>query len=230
MLLTIRALTEGGRAFAMFAGMQLDLGKYTHDKQAQAFSELLTPVAKAFLTDRGFECAVLAQQVLGGHGYVAEWGLEQIVRDARIAQVYEGTNGIQAMDLIGRKVLRDGGDTLRTLISVMRGEPLPPAYVEPVDQAFVRLDRVTAALLARAPDDVNLPGAAAVEYLDLVGYTIYAWLWAKMAGAAPDDEFGAAKRHTAEFYFARVLPRTFGLERSVLADSASLMELPDHML
>jgi alkylation response protein AidB-like acyl-CoA dehydrogenase len=230
MLLTIRALTEGGRAFAMFAGMQLDLGKYTHDKQAQAFSELLTPVAKAFLTDRGFECAVLAQQVLGGHGYVAEWGLEQIVRDARIAQVYEGTNGIQAMDLIGRKVLRDGGDTLRTLISVMRGEPLPPAYVEPVDEAFVRLDRVTAALLARAPDDVNLPGAAAVEYLDLVGYTIYAWLWAKMAGAAPDDEFGAAKRHTAEFYFARVLPRTFGLERSVLADSASLMELPDHML
>jgi hypothetical protein len=226
MLLTIRALTEGGRAFAMFVGMQLDLGKYAGNRQAQAFSELLTPVAKAFLTDRGFECAVLAQQVLGGHGYVSEWGLEQIVRDARIAQIYEGTNGIQAMDLIGRKVLRDGADTLRALMSVMRGERLPKDFERPVEEAFARLERVTTGLLERTRDDVDLPGAAAVDYLELVGYTVYAWLWAKMAGAAPADAFGAAKQQTAEFFFARLLPRTLGLEQSILTDSRSVMAMP----
>jgi alkylation response protein AidB-like acyl-CoA dehydrogenase len=226
MLLVIRALTEGGRAFAMFVGMQLDLGKYAGNPQAQAFSELLTPVAKAFLTDRGFECAVLAQQVLGGHGYVSEWGLEQIVRDARIAQIYEGTNGIQAMDLIGRKVLRDGADTLRALMSVMRAEQLPTAFEQPLEEAFARLERVTAGLLGHAADDVDLPGAAAVDYLELVGYTVYAWLWAKMAGAAPADAFGSAKQQTAEFFFARLLPRTLGLEQSILADSRSVMAMP----
>ena len=226
MLLTIRALTEGGRAFAMFAGMQLDRGKYADDKLAQAFSELLTPVAKAFLTDRGFECAVLAQQVLGGHGYVAEWGLEQIVRDARIAQIYEGTNGIQAMDLINRKVLRDGGDTLRSILTVMRAEPSPQAHGDVVDEALIRLERVTTDLLERAADDVNLPGAVAVDYLDLVGYTLYAWLWGKMAEAAPDDDFGEAKRQTARFFFDRLLPRVLTLEQSILGGSEASMGLP----
>jgi alkylation response protein AidB-like acyl-CoA dehydrogenase len=221
MLLTIRALTEGGRAFAMFVGMQLDRGKYADDAQAQAFSELLTPVAKAFLTDRGFDCAVLAQQVLGGHGYVTEWGLEQVLRDARIAQIYEGTNGIQAMDLIGRKVLRDGGETLHALLEVLRGESLPEAFQEPVEQALSRLQRVTTALLERSPDDINLAGAAATDYLDLVGYTMYAWLWAKMAGRVGE---GTAKHATARFFMDRLLPRTLGLEQSILADSASLMD------
>jgi hypothetical protein len=230
MLLTIRALTEGGRAFAMFAGMQLDRGKYADDKLAQAFSELLTPVAKAFLTDRGFECAVLAQQVLGGHGYIAEWGVEQIVRDARIAQIYEGTNGIQAMDLINRKVLRDGGDTLRSLLSVIRAEPSPQRHADLVDQALIRLERVTADLLERAADDAHLAGAVAVDYLDLVGYTLYAWLWAKMADAAPDDEFGAAKRQTAEFYLTRVFPRVLALEQSIRADSTAVMAIPGDAL
>ena len=226
MLLTIRALTEGGRAFAVFAGLQLDGGKYAGDKLAQAFSELLTPVAKAFLTDRGFECAVLAQQVLGGHGYVREWGLEQIVRDARIAQIYEGTNGIQAMDLINRKVLRDGGDTLRSLLTVIRAEPSPERYGQVADEALLRLERVTESLLKRARNDVDLPGAVAVDYLDLIGYTLYGWLWAKMAEVAPDDEFGAAKRDTAAFYFDRLFPRALALERSILADSRAVMAMP----
>lgn len=187
-------------------------------------SELLTPVAKAFLTDRGFECAVLAQQVFGGHGYVAEWGVEQIVRDTRVAQIYEGTNGIQAMDLIGRKVLRDGAATLDALIAQMRAAE--PAMSAAAEAAVARLERVTRVLLDRAPDDANLPGAVATDYLDLLGYTLYAWLWAQMAAVAPADEFGAAKRHTAEFYFARLLPRTLALEQSILADAGAVMAMP----
>jgi alkylation response protein AidB-like acyl-CoA dehydrogenase len=226
MLLTIRALTEAGRAFAMFVGMQLDRGKYADDAAAQACSELLTPIAKAFLTDRGFECAVLAQQVFGGHGYVAEWGVEQIVRDARIAAIYEGTNGIQAMDLIGRKVLRDGGATLASLLDHIRSSGSSPAYAERVAEAADRVARVTSELLERCKGDAHLPGAVATDYLDLVGYTLYAWLWARMADAAGDDEFGAAKRQTAEFYFARLLPRTLALEQSIRADAAAVMGMP----
>ncbi len=225
MLLTIRALTEGGRAFAMFVGLQLDLGKHFGDAEAQAFSELLTPVAKAFFTDRGFECAVLAQQVFGGHGYVAEWGVEQLVRDTRIAQIYEGTNGIQAMDLVGRKVLRDGGATLNRLLARLRQAPLPERYRQPAEVALCRLERATASLLERARNDADLPGAVAADYLDLMGYTLYAWLWARMAGAAPADEFGEAKRRTAEFYYARLLPRTLGLEQSIAADSGAVTGL-----
>jgi alkylation response protein AidB-like acyl-CoA dehydrogenase len=226
MLLTIRALTEAGRAFAMFVGMQLDYGKHAGDAAAQACSELLTPVAKAFLTDRGFECAVLAQQVFGGHGYVAEWGVEQIVRDARIAQIYEGTNGIQAMDLIGRKVLRDSAATLAVLIAQIRQTPLSGAWAERVEPAVARLERVTANLVDRAARDVDLPGSVAADYLDLLGYTLYAWLWARMADVAPDDDFGVAKRQTAEFYFARLLPRTLALEQGILADASAVMGMP----
>ena len=223
MLLTIRALTEGGRAFAMFVGMQLDRSRYAGDPRAQAFSELLTPVAKAFLTDRGFDCAVLAQQVFGGHGYVAEWGVEQIVRDTRIAQIYEGTNGIQAHDLLGRKVLRDGGATLKDLLGELRRYPLGEPFASQTEEAFARLEAATATIAARAADDPALPGAVATDYLDLVGYTLYAWLWARMADAAPKDDFGTAKRHTAAFYFTRLLPRTLALEQSVLADSSAVM-------
>jgi alkylation response protein AidB-like acyl-CoA dehydrogenase len=218
MLLTIRALTEGGRAFAMFVGMQLDRGKYAGDAEAQAFSELLTPVAKAFFTDRGFECTVIAQQVFGGHGYVSEWGMEQLVRDARIGQIYEGTNGIQAMDLIGRKVLRDGGETLKALIGRMRAVKLSH-HAETVSEALDRLEAVTGELVRRAGDEPDLAGAAATSYLDLVGYTIYGWLWARMADAAGDDDFGIAKRQLADFYMAWLLPTTTMLEKTVLADS-----------
>jgi hypothetical protein len=183
---------------------------------------LLTPVAKAFLTDRGFDCTVLAQQVFGGHGYVSEWGVEQFVRDARIGQIYEGTNGIQAMDLIGRKVLRDGGETLMALLRTLRAQQVQ-RHAEAVEDAFVRLERVTGQLVERAAADPNLAGAAATDYLDLVGYVLYAWLWARMADEAPADDFGAAKRQTAEFYFARLLPRAVALELTVLAASDAVM-------
>ncbi len=224
MLLTQRAMNEGGRAFAMWVGYQLDRGKYAADGVAQARAELLTPVAKAFLTDRGFENAVSAQQVFGGHGYVREWGVEQIVRDARIGQIYEGTNGVQALDLIGRKVLKDGGATLNGLLDDMVQQTNDSPYAIQLDLAFAQLRAVTADLVHRSQTDANLPGAVSVDYLDLVGYTIYAWLWARMAAAAGNDKFGARKRQTAEFYFQRILPKTDALAKGMHADTAALME------
>ncbi len=229
MLLTTRAYAEGGRAFALLVGQQLDLAKYAPDAQvaklALARSELLTPIAKAFLTDRGFDGAVMSQQVFGGHGYVQEWGAEQIVRDARIGQIYEGTNGVQALDLIGRKVLKDGGQTLDLLIDEMQATSVDAAYADELAAACHRLRETTADLVNRSSQDANLPGAVSVDYLDLAGHVIYAWLWARMATVAGDDAFGQAKRQTAEFYFARLLPKTLGLAASIRADTKALMAL-----
>ncbi|HEY5678633.1 MAG TPA: acyl-CoA dehydrogenase C-terminal domain-containing protein [Pseudomonadales bacterium] len=225
MLLTIRCLTEAGRAFGLFAGMQLDLGKHLGDPDALALGDLLTPIAKAFLSDRGLDCAVLGQQVFGGHGYVREWGMEQIVRDARIAQIYEGTNGIQAQDLIGRKILRDGGAVLRRLATIVEADARDSAYRADLLAAVARLVKVTDSLVQRSRADAALPGAVAVDYLDLAGYTLYAWLWARMADAAPGDDFGRSKRACAEFYFKRLLPRTLGLAAAIEAESEAVMAL-----
>lgn len=229
MLLTQRAFNEGGRAFALFVGLQLDLGKYTDNPQAQALAEMLTPVAKAFLSDKGFEGAVTAQQVFGGHGYIQEWGAEQIVRDARIAQIYEGTNGVQALDLIGRKVMRDGGATLKYLVEQMREAKVDAAYQPQLEESYERLLRVTASVVARSQEDPLLPGAVSTEFLELTALTTYAWLWARMSEAAPQDDFGTAKRVTAEFFFARLLPKAIGLEESINASASSLMALNDDL-
>ena len=223
MLLTMRAYTEAGRAFAVFTGLNLDRGKYVGDRDSLALSQLLTPIAKAFLSDKGFECAVLGQQVFGGHGFIREWGVEQIVRDARIAQIYEGANGIQALDFIDRKVCRDGGRTLYALVDTMAATPVPEPYREPLDQALARLRSVTGCLVAAAQEDANLPGAVSTDYLELAGHTIYAWLWARMAGACGEGQFGRAKRQTANFFYARLLPKTLALEASVMADSEVVM-------
>ena len=223
MLLTMRAYTEAGRAFAVFTGLNLDRGKYVGDRDSLALSQLLTPIAKAFLSDKGFECAVLGQQVFGGHGFIREWGVEQIVRDARIAQIYEGANGIQALDFIDRKVCRDGGRTLYALVDTMAATPVPEPYREPLGQALARLRSVTGRLVAAAQEDANLPGAVSTDYLELAGHTIYAWLWARMAGACGEDQFGRAKRQTANFFYARLLPKTLALEASVMADSEVVM-------
>ena len=226
MLLTIRTLTEAGRAFALFTGMQLDLHKYAGDEKAGRFAELLTPVAKAFLSDRGFEAAVVAQQVFGGHGFIREWGVEQIVRDARIAQIYEGTNGVQALDLVGRKVLRDGGETLQALFDSFDLHTVDEDYRQPLADAFARVQAVSAHVIGRANEDPELPGAVSTDFLDLLGYTLYGWFWARMASVAPGDEFGDAKRQCSRFYFQRLLPRTLGLEAGILSGSGCVMDLP----
>ena len=227
MLLTIRACTEGGRAFALFVARHLDRAKQLGDRQSQALAELLTPVAKAFLSDRGFECAVLAQQLFGGHGFIKEWGMEQIVRDARIAQIYEGANGIQALDLASRKLCRDGGRTMRSLLQRMAATPAPEEFRQPLGHAIARLSAATDWVVEQAAGDPNLPGAVSTDYLDLTGLTLYAWLWARMAAAAGDDPFGQAKRQTARFFYARLLPRTLALEASIRSGSQPLMEMEE---
>jgi alkylation response protein AidB-like acyl-CoA dehydrogenase len=228
MLLTARAYNEGGRAFAAWVGRELDLARYSPDAEVRAHAErmvgLLTPVAKAYLSDRGFECAVLAQQVFGGHGYIAEWGMEQFVRDARIAQIYEGTNGVQALDLVARKVLRDGGAAAREYFAQLRdalvvdGDAHAPAAAAALDA----LERVTAGVLARGRFDPEVAGAVSTDYLELFGLVTYACLWSRMAAIAPPDEFGQAKRATAAFYFARLLPRRLALETSIEAPPSVL--------
>jgi alkylation response protein AidB-like acyl-CoA dehydrogenase len=227
MLLTQRAYVDGCRAFAFFAGMQLDAAKHKGDEQADRFGQLLTPVVKAFLTDKGLEGAVMAQQILGGHGYVKEWGVEQIVRDARIAQIYEGANGIQALDLAGRKVVRDGGKTLAELLDVLAEFEIDPEHQSQVTQAFARLLRASQSMVARSNEDANLPGAVSADFLDLMGMTLCAWAWGVMAHQAGDDDFGLAKKQTARFFFARLLPRILGLEQSILASSDVLMDMPE---
>ena len=227
MMLTQRAFNEGGRAFALFVGMQLDLGKYNEDESAQRLSELLTPVAKAFLSDKGFEGAVMAQQVFGGHGYIQEWGVEQLVRDARIAQIYEGTNGVQAFDLVGRKVMRDGGATVRGFVDLMSQSDVDTRHQGSLNEAFDRLLRVTDEVVSRSNEDADLAGAVSTEYLELLALTAYAWLWARMSLVAPNDDFGAAKRATADFFYARLLPKTVSLEQSIGAGSALLMDFAD---
>lgn len=220
MLLTQRVFAEGGRAFALFVGMQLDRAKYGGDANADRLSQLLTPIAKAFLTDRGFECSVMGQQVFGGHGFVREWGMEQVVRDTRIAQLYEGTNGVQAMDFIGRKVLQDGGSALTGFIEHMSASDVADQHSDALAGALSLLARVTDDLVKRAAVDADLPGAVAVDYLDLAGYVIYSWLWARMAKVGDAD-----KAKLAEFYFARILPRIHGLEHSIAAESSAVMNV-----
>ena len=239
MLMTMKALTEGGRAFSTYVGQQLDLAKFAEDDEergaAEAMVALLTPIAKAFFTDTGLESCIHGQQVFGGHGYVREWGQEQLVRDARIAQIYEGTNGIQALDLLGRKLVANRGAGLRQFAAEVRafvdspdgvGQPFGDELLD----ALNRLEAVSDWLLEQAADDPAAVGAAAVDYLHLFGYVAYAYMRARMASVAErrradDEAFYGAKLATAQFYFSRLLPRIHSLEAAIRAGSASLYGL-----
>ncbi|MFJ2685910.1 acyl-CoA dehydrogenase C-terminal domain-containing protein [Pseudomonas sp. NPDC087342] len=238
MLLTMKASNEGGRAFSTYVAMQLDTAKFSEDattrKRAEDLVALLTPVAKAFLTDLGLETTVHGQQVFGGHGYIREWGQEQLVRDVRITQIYEGTNGIQALDLVGRKIVGSGGafynlfaDEIRHFTATASADLAE--FTKPLNDAVTTLDELTSWLLDRAKNNPNEIGAASVEYLQVFGYVSYAYMWALMAKAAfgkeAQDDFYASKLGTARFYFARLLPRIHSLSASVKAGSESLFLL-----
>ncbi|TBU97990.1 acyl-CoA dehydrogenase C-terminal domain-containing protein [Stutzerimonas kirkiae] len=237
MLLTMKALNEGGRAFSSHVALQLDIAKFSEDAQARQRAEgqvaLLTPVAKAFLTDMGLETTLHGQQVFGGHGYIREWGQEQLVRDCRITQIYEGTNGIQALDLLGRKVVGSDGELYRVFSDDVRafchgaGTNLRE-FREPLLAALDELDALTGWLVEQARLAPREVGAACVEYLHAFGYVAYGYMWARMAEAALDrqqEDFYASKLGTARFYFARLLPRTKSLIASVRAGSESLYQL-----
>ncbi|MHA6639134.1 acyl-CoA dehydrogenase C-terminal domain-containing protein [Stutzerimonas frequens] len=235
MLLTMKALNEGGRAFSSYVALQLDIAKFSDDEAARQRAEaqvaLLTPVAKAFLTDMGLETTVHGQQVFGGHGFIREWGQEQLVRDCRITQIYEGTNGIQALDLVGRKIVGSGGTMYQAFVDEIRafvasaGTDLNE-FTEPLKAALDNLDELTSWVINQAKANPNEIGAASVEYLHVFGYTAYAYMWARMAAVAlakqGEGDFYQSKLGTARFYFARLLPRIHSLTASVKAGSDSL--------
>jgi len=238
MLLTMKASNEGGRAFSTYVAMQLDIAKFSEDDAARQRADdlvaLLTPVAKAFLTDLGLETTVHGQQVFGGHGYIREWGQEQLVRDVRITQIYEGTNGIQALDLMGRKIVANGGAYYQTFADEIRqfiasSDAGQAEFTQPLSAALDTLDELTHSVVDRARTNANEIGAASVEYLHVFGYTAYAYMWAMMAKAAlgkeAQDDFYASKLGTARFYFARLLPRIHSLSASVKAGSETLFLL-----
>lgn len=241
MLLTMKALNEGGRAFSTYVAKQLDLAKFADDadtkQQASELVALLTPVAKAFMTDMGLETTLHGQMVFGGHGYIREWGQEQLVRDCRITQIYEGTNGIQSLDLAGRKLVANGGAFYKHFSQEVHGFIAAnhdlQEFTAPLQQAMENLDELSAWLVEQGKANPNEIGAASVEYLHVFGYTAYAYMWALMAkvaqGREGEEDFYASKMGTARFYFARLLPRIHSLTASVRAGSESLFLLDEKL-
>lgn len=246
MLLTQKALAEGSRAFLYYLAQLADVmqaGTEEDVKKADDLMAFLTPIAKAFVTETGFESANLGMQVYGGHGFIREWGMEQIVRDARISMLYEGTTGIQAMDLIGRKVLGSGGKLLMGFTSIV--SEFCDANTEEEDVVFITsLKRfvdewleMSMTIGTAAMENPDAAGAAAVDYLMYSGYVTMAYFWARMAVLARqkiaeadgDVSFYEAKLMTAQFYFERILPRTRAHKKSLLAGPESIMQMPEAM-
>ncbi len=240
-LLTIKANTEAGRAFAAYVAMNLDVAKFSDSEEernkAAALVQLLTPVAKAYLTDKGFDHCVLGQSVFGGHGYIREWGMEQAVRDARIAQIYEGMNAIQALDLAGRKIVRNKGQYFAVFVAEVEdfsqnhanGAEEVVAAVEALSETLEVLKQSTDWLMKEAQQDANAVGAAASDYLSLFGLTCYAYMWAKMvvASAGKNDDFSRGKLLTADFFRARILPQREGLKAAIYQGSSSMMAMDE---
>ena len=244
MLLTIRANTQGCRALAVWLGTLLDVSAKSQAgeqrKEAEELVALLTPVAKAFMTDVGFESAVMGQQVFGGHGYIREHGMEQLVRDARITQIYEGTNGVQAMDLVGRKLPAEEGryatrffDLVQSFIDEHRHDSALNEFTAPTAKALERLKKATGWLAKNGFQNPDHVGAGAVEYTRLFGLTVLAYLWARMSKQAlahlegEDPDFYLAKVKTARFFMQRILPQTSAYYECVVAGGGTLMDFED---
>ena len=236
MLMDARAFTEGFRALVAWTALQIDLSHTAASEAERASADalvgFLTPVIKAFGTDKGFETAVAMQQCFGGHGYVAEWGMEQIVRDARVAMIYEGANGVQALDLVNRKLLRDGGEACERFLALVEGTcegvdaelrwmsgPLREGVHEAREAARWLLSEGTL-----EPADI---GAGSYAFLQLIGTVAVGWMWLRMAqiAQAKDGPFHAAKLATARHYALRTLPDCGALRRKVEAGAEALMAL-----
>ena len=245
MLMEAKAWNEAGRALVLWGAFQVDLARQSPNEserqQAEDLLGLLTPVIKGYLTDKGFEAAVRAQQVFGGHGYIREQGVEQFVRDARITQIYEGTNGIQAMDLVGRKLPRDGGRAVRAFFELVGSEVAeekaagdPARIAHALEPALEDLQAATIWLARNGPANPDNAGAGAYAYMDLMGLVSLGWMWLKMASAssreladgADDRAFYEAKLTTARFYAERELPLSSSLRRKIEAGAEALMGLP----
>jgi len=245
MLLTQKAIAEGGRMFVHFLAQQVDLSDRSDNegerKRADSLLSFLTPISKGFLTELGLEAASLGIQCFGGHGYIRETGAEQNYRDARIATLYEGTTGIQALDLLGRKVLGSGGELL-SIFTQQVGEYCAaehaPEIVVMTDQlSELNLDwqLLTQSIAEKAMANPDEVGAASMDYLMYSGYVVLAYFWAraaelsleKQASVGDSDGFYQAKIDTARFYFQRMLPRAGAHKISALAGAESLMAIAD---
>ncbi len=245
MLMDGRAFNEGARALILWGALQVDLSHKAATPEERQLADdlisLLTPVIKGYCTDKGYDVATASQQVYGGHGYIREWGMEQFVRDARIAQIYEGTNGIQAMDLVGRKLAMNGGRGLRAYLALV-GEALadaaPDTRLAPMASAlqrgFADLQAATMWLMQNAMAKPDNAGAGATAYMHLMGIVALGHMWLLMAkaaqdaldGGAADTEFYTAKLVTARYFAERFMPDTASLRARLEAGSEALMALP----
>ncbi|OGB03876.1 MAG: acyl-CoA dehydrogenase [Burkholderiales bacterium RIFCSPHIGHO2_12_FULL_69_20] len=243
MLLTARAYAEGARAMLMYSALQLDVLVATDDddrrQQADDTVALLTPIIKAFITDNGWIATSHCQQVFGGHGYIHASGMEQFVRDSRINMIYEGTNTVQSLDLLGRKVLGDNGAKLKKfgqlIAEFVEEEGTNEAmqeFINPLAELGDKLTKLTMELGMKAMGNADEVGAAAVDYLRVAGHLCFAYFFARMAKVALEkqgsgDPFYTAKLHTARFYFAKLLPETASLIRTARAGLAPLMAMDE---
>lgn len=243
-LLTIRAFNEAARAMVIWTSLKSDVAHRSQDpKDRQAADDhmgLMTPVMKGYMTDLGFANAVQAQQMYGGHGYIAEWGMEQFVRDARIAMIYEGANGIQALDLVGRKLPRDGGRAVMAFFGEVGsfakehgGNDAMKPFITPLSMALGHLQQATTWLMQNAMTKPDNAGAAATDYLHLFGLVTFGYMWAKMAKVAQDkiaagdsSTYLTTKLVTGRFFMERVLPETAAHLARLQAGCATVMELP----
>jgi alkylation response protein AidB-like acyl-CoA dehydrogenase len=242
MLLTSKAVTEGGRALSYWVGMMLDISEKHPDpvkrQEADDLVALLTPIVKAYLTDIGSEVSNMAVQTYGGHGYIWEWGVEQYVRDARIAQIYEGTNGIQALDLVGRKMGVGFGRLLRRFfhpvaefIDANMNNAEMAEFIMPLAKSFAKLQQITAMIAQKGMKDPNEAGAASVDYLRFFALVALGYMWCRMVLVAQqklkdgtgDKEFLDSKIKTARFFFDRVMPETEAKFRMIMAGASSMM-------
>jgi hypothetical protein len=242
MLLTAKAYAEGGRALSSYCALLLDQ-EFNHPdektrKDAAEMLALLTPIVKAFLTDNGHIATNACLQVFGGHGFIKEWGMEQFVRDNRINMIYEGTNTIQSLDLLGRKVLGNNGATLRKfgkLIAALVEEEgvneQMAEFINPLAYLGEQMTKFTTELGFRAFQNADEVGAAAVDYLRVAGHLVFGYFWARMAQVAlkaieagSTDPFYTAKLQTARFYFAKLYPETATLMRTARSGSKALMD------
>ncbi len=248
MLMESKAMTEGLRALCLWGALQVDLSHkaQTEDERQRAddLISLLTPVIKGYGTDKGYEIATNSQQVYGGHGYIAEWGMEQYVRDARIAMIYEGTNGIQALDLVGRKLAKDGGRAVQLLFGIL-AEEIAAAKLKPelaefagnLEKATGDLQTATMWFVQNGLANPNNAGAGAVSYMHLMGIVTVGLMWLRMISAAQamlaagegDAAFLEAKLITARYFAERIMPDTGALRRKIEGGAEAIMAMPVEM-
>ncbi|MCO8045236.1 acyl-CoA dehydrogenase C-terminal domain-containing protein [Acinetobacter bohemicus] len=237
MLLNVRANNEASRAFAVYVGQQLDITKYSNDPEAIRKATdrvaLLTPIAKAYLTDKALDSALEAQMCFGGHGYIREWGMEQCIRDLRIAQIYEGTNGVQAIDLIGRKTTKCKGAYLAEYLSEIR------EFAQGLDDSLTikavtldvcqKLEDITAYIITQSQTDSDFSNAVAVDYLHAVGLLSFVYMYARISQAASlkAESFYQHKLVLADYYLAKVLPDLDARLQRIQAGADLVMQLPE---